>query len=334
MVLQIITTMIMAILVSLVAVPVGISLAWRFRLIDEPGSESHKIHKSPMPRAGGLVIFFVVVLCSALSGILRSDTTAPIILASIIILAFGIWDDINGILAPWKVLGQALATLILVSQGIQVHFLGNVFFDLFFTFLWVIGITNAFNLVDSMDGLAVGLGGITAFFLMIGTFFAGQQSLALLGAILLGACVVIFYFNNSPARLFLGDSGAQLLGFTLAALALVYTPPGLPQASSWFVPILLFSIPIFDTTLVTVSRLRRNLPVYKASRDHTYHRLVTLGISPQRSVTTMHLAAVLIDCLAFTALSLSPVWANMIFGMILLSGLAIVFWLDFRKEAN
>lgn len=287
-----------------------------------------------MPRAGGLIIFFVIVLGSAVSGILISAPITPIILASIIILAFGIWDDINGILAPWKILGQALATILLISQGIQVRFLGNTFLDIFFTFLWVIGITNAFNLVDSMDGLAVGLGGITAVFLMAGTLYSGQQSLALFGAILLGSCVGVFYFNRSPSRLFLGDSGAQLLGFTLAALALAYTPPGLPQASSWFVPILFFSIPIFDTTLVTVSRLRKKLPVYQASRDHTYHRLVALGISPQRSVTTMHLMAILMDCLAFVALSLPPVWANILFGLILLSGFSAVIWLDFGKQTE
>jgi UDP-GlcNAc:undecaprenyl-phosphate GlcNAc-1-phosphate transferase len=328
MVFQIITTTILATLFSFAAAPMCISLAWRFRLIDKPGSEAHKIHKSPMPRAGGLIIFFVLVLGGAVSGILISRPVAPIILASVIILAFGIWDDINGILAPWKMLGQALATLFLISQGIQVHFLGNTFFDLFITFFWVIGITNAFNLVDSMDGLAVGLGAITAIFLMIGTFFAGQESLTLLSAILLGACIGVFYFNYSLSRLFLGDSGAQLLGFTLAALALTYTPPNLVQASSWFVPILLFSIPIFDTTLVTISRLRRNLPIYKANRDHTYHRFAALGMSPQLSVLSMHLAAILIDCLAFVALSLPPLWANTLFGLILLSGFFAILWLD------
>jgi len=333
MVFQIITTTILAILFSFAASPICISLAWRFRLIDDPGSEAHKIHKLPMPRAGGLIIFFVLVLGSAVSGILTSPVT-PIILASVIILVFGIWDDINGIIAPWKMLGQALATLLLISQGIQIHFLGNTYLNLFFTFLWVIGITNAFNLVDSMDGLAVGLGGITAIFLLFGTFSAGQESLMLLSAILLGACVGVFYFNYSLSRLFLGDSGAQLLGFTLAALALMYNPPNLVQASSWYVPILLFSIPIFDTTLVTISRLRRYMPIYKASRDHTYHRLVGLGMSPQRSVLIMHLTAILIDCLAFIALSLPPIWANTLFGLILLSGFFAIFWLDSGKKVE
>jgi len=329
---KIITLIILAVLFSFAAAPVGISLAWRFRLIDDPGSEAHKTHKSPMPRAGGIIIFIVIVFGVVVGGILMSPPVTSIVLASIIILAFGIWDDINGILAPWKILGQSLATLFLISQGIQVHFLGSAFLNIFFTFFWMVGITNAFNLVDSMDGLAAGLGGITAFFLIFGTFYSGQESLTLLSAILLGACIGVFYFNYSLSRLFLGDSGAQLLGFTLAALALAYTPPGLPQASSWFVPILLFSIPIFDTTLVTVSRLRRNQPVYRADRYHTYHRFIALGMSPQRSVLTMHLGAILMDCLAFVALNLSAVWANILFGLILLSGFWAIFWLDSKKR--
>jgi len=329
---QIIVAIVLAVLISFVVAPVSISLAWRFRLIDEPGSEARKIHKSPMPRAGGLIIFFVIVIGSALSGILTSRPIAPIILASIIILAFGIWDDISGILAPWKLLGQLLAALLLIWQGVMVHFTGVFVFDILITIFWVIGITNAFNLVDSMDGLAAGLGGITSVFLVIGTFQAGQGSLSLLGAILLGCSIGVFYFNFSLSRLFLGDSGAQLLGFTLASLALAYTPPNLPQASSWFVPILLFSIPIFDTTLVTVSRLRRKLPFYKANSDHTYHRLVALGISPLRSVFTIHLAAIVIDLFAFLALFLPPVWANIIFISILFAGFFVVFWLDFREQ--
>lgn len=334
MVFQIIIAIVLAVLISFVVAPLSISLAWRFRLIDEPGSEAHKIHKSPMPRAGGLIIFFVVISGSALSGILISRPIVSIIAASVIILAFGIWDDIHGILAPWKLLGQALATVVLIWQGIMVLFPGNLVIDILITVFWVIGITNAFNLVDSMDGLAVGLAGITTSFLMLGALYAGQESLALLSAILLGGCIGVFYFNFSLSRLFLGDSGSQLLGFTLAAIAIVYTPPHLPQASSWFVPILLFSIPIFDTTLVTVSRIRKKLPIYKASRDHTYHRLVGLGMPPPRAVLTMHGVAILIDCLAFVALSLSPLWANMIFGSILLVGLFIFYWLEFRRQAQ
>jgi UDP-GlcNAc:undecaprenyl-phosphate/decaprenyl-phosphate GlcNAc-1-phosphate transferase len=328
---QIVRTILLAVIISFIAAPAGISLAWRFKLIDRPGSEPHKIHRLPMPRAGGFIIFFVMITGSALSGILFTRPIGPIILASAIILIFGIWDDINGILAPWKILGQLLAALFLIWQGVMVHVTRIYIFDILITIFWLIGITNAFNLVDSMDGLAAGLGVITAVFLMMGTFQAGQGTLILFGAILLGSCIVLFHYNFSLYRLFLGDSGAQLLGFTLASLALVYTPPSLPQASSWFVPILLFSIPIFDTTLVTVSRVRRKLPIYKASRDHIYHRLVVLGISPFGAVFSLHVAAVVIDLSAFIALFLAPLWANIIFFGIIFVGLISIIWLDTRK---
>jgi UDP-GlcNAc:undecaprenyl-phosphate GlcNAc-1-phosphate transferase len=189
------------------------------------------------------------------------------------------------------------------------------------TIFWIVGITNAFNLVDSMDGLVVGLAAIASTFFLFVTIDAGQLHLTYLSALLLGSCIGLFYYNATPARTFLGDSGAQFLGFMLATLAMAYTPPGLPQPSSWFVPILLLGVPIFDTTLVVVSRLRRGDPIYKAGQDHVYHRLTQLGMSPTQSVTTMHVAALLIGCLAFVALQLPPVQANLLFGLALLFGL-------------
>ncbi len=334
MVFQIFVSIILAALFSFAIAPVSISLAWRFHLIDEPGSEAHKTHKNPMPRAGGTIIFFAVIVGGAVSGVLTTRPFTSIILASMIVFAFGVWDDISNIRAAWKLLGQALATAVLIWQGVIVLFPGNLVLDLFITVFWLIGITNAFNMVDSMDGLAAGLGGITASFLIIGAIYAGQEALALFGAILLGGCIAVFYLNFSLSRLFLGDSGTQLLGFTLAAIAIVYTPPHLPPASSWFVPILFFSIPIFDTTLVTFSRMRRKLPVYRGSLDHTYHRLVALGMSPHRAVLSIHMVAILLDCLAFFALSLPPLWANTTFGLILLTGLFTLIWLESRQQAE
>jgi len=117
----------------------------------------------------------------------------------------------------------------------------------------------------------------------------------------------------------------------LAALGIAYTPPGLPQPSSWFVPILLLSIPIFDTSLVVVSRLRQKKAFYQAGLDHTYHRLVNLGSPPSHAVLTMQLAAIVSGCLAFVALPLSPIWANTIFVATLLTGLMILLWLE-KKE--
>jgi UDP-GlcNAc:undecaprenyl-phosphate GlcNAc-1-phosphate transferase len=323
-----------AIVTTLVITPVAIKLAVHLQLIDQPNSSPHKIHQHPIPKASGLAIGVAIVALNLLSGNAQSSTIRAILLSSLVIFIFGLLDDAYRLSPRWKLLGQILGTLILISQGIYIRMLGSMMtLNLVLTFIWVIGITNAFNLVDSMDGLVVGLAAIASAFFMLVTVDAGQTSLSLLSAIILGSSIGMMYFNALPARTFLGDSGAQFLGFVLAALAIAYTPPGLPQPSSWFVPILLLSVPIFDTTLVTISRLKQRKAFYQAGLDHTYHRLVNLGLPSSRAVLTMHLSAIVSGCLAFMALPLAPLWANAIFVFALLTGLILLFWLE-KKDPH
>lgn len=321
-----------AILTTLAVTPLAIKAAVHFRLIDEPNSSPHKIHQRPVPKAGGLAIGLAILAINLLSGNLQSDTIRAILLASIIIFLFGLWDDTHRLSPRWKLVGQILATFLLISQGVHIRMLGSLtLLNMVLTLIWTIGITNAFNLVDSMDGLAIGLAAIASAFFMLVTVDANQPALSLLSAIILGSAIGMLYFNTLPAHTFLGDSGAQFLGFTLAALAIAYTPPGLPQPSSWFVPILLLSVPIFDTSLVVISRLRHRKAVYQAGLDHTYHRLVNLGLPSSRAVLTMHLFAIVSGCLAFMALPLPPLWANAVFVSALLVGLFLLIWLE-KKE--
>jgi UDP-GlcNAc:undecaprenyl-phosphate GlcNAc-1-phosphate transferase len=321
-----------AILTTLAVTPLAIRAAIRFRLIDEPNSSPHKIHQRPVPKAGGLAIGFAILSINLLSGNLQSGTIRAILLASIIIFLFGLWDDTHRLSPRWKLVGQVLATIILISQGVHIRMLGSMtMLNMTLTLIWTIGITNAFNLVDSMDGLAIGLASIASAFFMLVTVDAGQPALSLLSAIILGSSIGLLYFNTLPAHTFLGDSGAQFLGFILAALGIAYTPPGLPQPSSWFVPILLLGVPIFDTSLVVISRLRHKKAVYQGGLDHTYHRLVNLGLPSSRAVLTMHLFAIVSGCLAFMALPLPPLWANAIFVSALLVGLCLLIWLE-KKE--
>jgi UDP-GlcNAc:undecaprenyl-phosphate GlcNAc-1-phosphate transferase len=318
-----------AITITLAITPIAIRTAIRFQLIDEPNSSPHKIHKHPIPKGGGLAMVLGIISLSFLGGNLQSGVIRAVLTASIVIFLFGLWDDAHRLSPLGKLIGQILGTIILISQGVYIHIFGNlILLNIALTLIWTIGITNAFNLVDSMDGLAVGLAAIASAFFMLVTVDAGQSSLSAMSAIILGSSIGMLYFNALPARTFLGDSGAQFLGFILAAMGIAYTPPGLPQPSSWFVPILLLSIPIFDTTLVIVSRLRQRKAVYQAGLDHTYHRLVNLGWPPSRAVLTMHLAAILSGCLAFVALPLPPLWANAIFVAVLLIGIFILFRLE------
>jgi UDP-GlcNAc:undecaprenyl-phosphate/decaprenyl-phosphate GlcNAc-1-phosphate transferase len=160
---------------------------------------------------------------------------------------------------------------------------------------------------------------------------SGQFSLAVLFAILLGVCISLYFFNSAPALFFLGDSGSQSLGFVLAALAIVYQPVDANQSSSWFAPILLLGVPIFDTTLVVLSRLRRGTPVYRSGLDHTYHRLVRARLHANRAVLSMQGIAFLLGCAAFICLYLPPLQANLVFGGTVLAGIVCLVILD-RKS--
>jgi UDP-GlcNAc:undecaprenyl-phosphate GlcNAc-1-phosphate transferase len=328
MILQFFVPLFWATFITLLISPITIKIAVRFLLVDQPNSAPHKIHQTPVPKGGGIAIAIAVFLLSLISGKIQFSDIRAILGASVFILLFGIWDDAKGLSAPWKLTGQILAAAVLIWQGIYIRMFGHSFLNIAMTIIWIAGITNAFNLVDSMDGLAVGLAAIASTFFLFVTIDANQLRLTYISAILLGSCIGMFYFNTTPARTFLGDSGAQFLGFMLATLAMSYTPPGLPQPSSWFVPILLLGIPIFDTTFVVISRLRQSTPIYKAGQDHVYHRLTQLGMSPAQAVTTMHVGALLIGCLAFVALPLPPLQANLLFVLSLLCGMISIVLLQ------
>jgi UDP-GlcNAc:undecaprenyl-phosphate/decaprenyl-phosphate GlcNAc-1-phosphate transferase len=316
----------------LISLALGLPAFWlapKLRLLDFPEAAPHKLHHNPMPLVGGLVIFLTVLLGGLFQGAFRLPVIGSLILPAAIVFIFGLWDDLRGLSAPWKLIGQLIAATLMILLGIQIRLFDQLpWLNLLITYLWMIGITNAFNFVDSMDGLATGLGILAAGFFMLVTYDSEQIGLSLFSAILVGACLGSFYYTASPAKFFLGDSGAQFLGFILAGLAIEYSPLGFLRTQSWFVPILLVGVPIFDTSLVVVSRLRRRKPVYRAGLDHTYHRLVKLGLNSNRAVLTMHFVAILLGCLAFIALSLPPMVANTIFLTVVVFGIALLFYLD------
>jgi UDP-GlcNAc:undecaprenyl-phosphate GlcNAc-1-phosphate transferase len=314
-------------------------LARRIGLIDKPGKYAHKIHTIPTPMAGGTTLFFCLVLLVSLLALWDDAFTRVLVFATCIIYLFGLLDDVRGITALPKLIGQILASVILIVSNVSVHFVESLalpflsigvdkWLDIGLTLFWLIGVTNAMNMIDSMDGIAIGLSGITFLFFVLITSLSGQVYLTEISILLLGITVGLYFYNVTPARLFLGDSGSQVLGFLIAAIAMEYAPVGLSPISSWFVPILLVGMPIFDTTLVVYSRMRRGFPIYKANLDHVYHRLTSLGLDERRAVLTIHMTAVLLSLLAFVTFTLVPVVANIIFGIILVTAIVMIFLVD------
>ena len=313
--------------------PVAFWLAPKLGLVDNPNTAPHKVHQRSTPAVGGVIIVITLLAVAFSTKNLLQPPIQAIMISSLVVFAFGLWDDLHSLKPIWKFVGQLIATILLIYLGVQVQLFQQNWLNLALTVFWMVGVTNAYNFVDSMDGLAVGLAALTSAFFLLITLASQQDQISIFSTIMLGACLGVFYYNAPPARIFLGDSGAQLLGFILGALAIVYNPIGFSRLASWYIPILLMGVPIFDATLVVLSRLRRGKPVYQAGLDHTYHRLVKLGFSSNRAVLTMHLAALLLGSLAFVALELQPWLGNTIFIVVLLIGISIIIVLDSRQKA-
>ena len=326
----ILTALVSAVVLSPLAARAARRLGW----VDVPGSAPHKLHGAPTPQAGGPVLALSIAACYLILRPANDATVQGMLAGGLLVAAGGMLDDRLGLSPLIKLLIQFAAAVVLIVVGVRVQVTRIEVLDLALTLLWVVGMVNAFNFVDSMDGLALGLGGIAAAFFILVTIDSGQPLLAVLSAAILGSALGTFLYNATPAQLFLGDSGAQLLGFLLAALGIAYLPggAGLPQGVSWFTPILVLGVPIFDITFVVVSRLLRRRPVYRAGSDHTYHRLVAMGLDSSRAVLVMHLAAVALGLVAFMALDASVLAANLVFAAAVLAGLGVLIALQPRGE--
>lgn len=290
-----------AMVAAFAVAPLLIWLAPRLGLLDRPASLPHKLHKQPVPLVGGTALVLALGLSWWLHMPTLSGPTLGIGLAALLVYLLGVWDDRAVLPVRVKFVGQVAAVAVLWLFGVSSHFFGRNWLDLLISLIWVVGILNAINFMDSMDGLALGLGVIAGGFFALASFMAGQVQLGALNLALLGACLGLLFHNLTPARLFLGDSGAEVLAMLLAASGMAYSPAGRPAGTWWFVPVLFLGVPIFNMALVVFSRLRRRVPVLRGHRDQSVHRLLDLGLSPSRTVLLMHLTAVLLGLTALIA---------------------------------
>ncbi|HWE61470.1 MAG TPA: MraY family glycosyltransferase [Chloroflexota bacterium] len=308
---------VLALTAALVATPVARRAAIRLDIVDHPSAR--KVHVSPVPYLGGVAIYlaFAAILLLDRDSLLHSSGVAKatsqlfaIVIGASLMALLGLLDDRFGLPPLLKLAVQLLGALILVLAQVTVQLNHFQWLEAPLTILWVVGITNAFNLMDNMDGLAVGTAGIAACFFFLHAIMAitTQTLVASLAAALAGACFGFLFYNWSPAKIFMGDAGSLFLGYLLAALALKLTlAPITPQVSqiaralgypvgsgthaiALLAPIFVLGLPIFDTTLVTLSRLRRGVPISQGGRDHTSHRLVAAGMSHREAVMTLYLA--------------------------------------------
>jgi UDP-GlcNAc:undecaprenyl-phosphate GlcNAc-1-phosphate transferase len=261
-------------------------------VIDQPSAR--KVHLKPTPRMGGVAIFIAVMLALIFLQDERNfDQFVSILIAASWMSFLGLWDDRWGVRPVFKLLGQLVGALFLVVNGVQVLLpVLPPWADVVVTLLWLVGITNAFNLLDNMDGLSSGIAAIAAAFFVLMSTFSGQYLVGTLAAAVLGACIGFLIYNYNPASIFMGDSGSLFLGFLLAAVGIKLRFPDNVTFVTWMIPPLVLSVPLFDTTLVVISRLRRGLnPLTTPGKDHVSHRLVATGMTQREAVLTLYLVA-------------------------------------------
>jgi UDP-GlcNAc:undecaprenyl-phosphate GlcNAc-1-phosphate transferase len=291
----------MAFSLSASTTPAAAWLARKVGAIDIPGGR--KIHKAPTPLLGGAAIYVgfaaVVLLRSSWSTELWGVFTG-----ASIVFALGFLEDTKGVPATIRLVFQIAAVAVVIRSGVVLTFLPPTWWgvggEVLLTVLWIVGITNAFNFLDGLDGLAAGSAAINAFFLGGAAVVTGQPGLALLSFALLAAATGFLPYNYKPHRrdasgeIFLGDSGSTFLGFTLACLAINGDwAEGSPK--DLIVPVLIMAVPIFDMILITIMRVReglvRNLTewIVYTGRDHFHHRLLGLGMRKKETVAIIYL---------------------------------------------
>ncbi len=300
-------------LIAFVGTPFTLVMARRIGFVKAPSAR--KTHLVPIPLLGGVAIWaaFVVSLLIFGRGAEYRELVS-IVVGGTLISALGLIDDRIGLGPRPKLLGQITAGLILVFGGVQTHLFNTQWLDVPLTLFWVVGICNALNFMDNMDGLAAGISGVAAASFFMLAALNGQALVASLAAALFGACLGFLVYNFQPALTFMGDTGSQLLGFMLAVLGIKLSFPHINQLSTWMAPIVVLGLPIFDTTLVTLSRLRRRVSIAQGGSDHTSHRLARLGLSHRRVVIALYTVGAALGALAALMTQSSPLYANALLG--------------------
>ncbi len=355
---------IVAAVTSLLVTPFVVQLAASLNFFDHP--ETRKIHSNPTPKLGGMsllcsvgitcVVAMVLVHYQYLAVPLHESVWIPLLIGAVIVFFVGLWDDLRPLSISVKFGFQSVAALLAIAWGIRfdrVSFLGETGLDLgvfayLFTFLWIIGITNAFNLIDGLDGLSAGLASIAAGTSAVVFIMRGNDGEALLLLIVLGALIGFLRYNFYPAKIFLGDSGSLVIGYILALTAITGSQKGVTALAIAF-PLLVFGLPIADTLLSMVRRYLRGLQMtepskgrikhkflllkrmFEPDREHIHHRLLAVGFSHRGAVLLLYGLGLVLSLLAFLTVIANGKNAGLILVLVALASYVGISKLGYRE---
>ena len=319
--------------VSFASTPLVKALSVKVGAVDVP-KDARRMHDHPIPRMGGLAIFFGFVAAMLLMVPLDTERKG-MLLGAVIIVVLGIFDDIYALPAKPKFLVQIIAALIAVLAGNRIEVLSNpnIFspnpywelgvLSVPFTVIWIVAITNAVNLIDGLDGLACGVSTISAATMLVIALLVSERDVAVIMAALAGACMGFLPYNFNPAKIFMGDTGATFLGFIMATMSVEgmfkqYT------IISFVVPFLMLGLPIFDVCFAVVRRVSHGQSPMKPDRGHVHHRLIDMGFSQKQAVGVLYVISAILG-LSAVVLTAGGAEKAMIF-LLAMAAAALIAW--------
>ncbi|WAA12140.1 glycosyltransferase family 4 protein [Fervidibacillus halotolerans] len=290
---QYINALLISFILSVLLVPLVKQLAIKIGAVDCPNER--KVHKKIMPRLGGLAIYISFMIGITLF-IHEAEKIFPIVIGSSLIVLLGILDDKYQLSAKVKFLGQIGAAVLTIFGGIQMEYItlfsGEIlefgFFTIPLTIFWIVGITNAINLIDGLDGLAAGVSSIALLTIFGLSISMGNYFVALISIILLGGTLGFLIYNFHPAKIFMGDTGSLFLGYMISVLSIL----GFTKSVTFFsliIPIIILAIPIIDTLFAIVRRIVHNKPLSAPDKNHIHHSLMKLGYTHRQTVLIIYM---------------------------------------------
>lgn len=329
---RILFAFIIAFILTFILTPFVKKLAFKIGAVDIP-RDSRRMHKKPTARLGGLAIFAGFIISTLCYADITLELTG-ILIGCLIIVVLGIFDDIHALSAKLKFGVQFLAALCPVLCGVRIEFIkvpefivtngyiGMGFLGIPLTLLWIVGITNAINLLDGLDGLACGVSTIASLTLLCIALIVGEPDVAFITSALAGACFGFLPYNFNPAKLFMGDTGALLLGFVLSSISVQGLFKGYTVISI-AAPFLILGLPIFDTASAILRRMRNGQPIMSPDRGHLHHRLVDAGFSQKQAVTIIYLLSAVL-CITAVALIATGAVSWWVFILVMVAFLAFL----------
>jgi UDP-GlcNAc:undecaprenyl-phosphate GlcNAc-1-phosphate transferase len=287
--------------------PLMRKIAIAIKVVDQPNS-THKSHKKPVPYLGGVAVIIGIISISYSTSLVSNFTSTTFWLATsvlgpaLVLGLIGLWDDVKNLPPLPRFIAQSIAGIFTASILISTNNVGNPtgssFFDAAVTVIWVVGICNSINFFDNLDGGAAGTVAISSAALAYLALTGDQYLIAALSIVTTGATLGFLVWNKSPAKIYMGDAGALFLGVLLATLTIRFEPGSKTEIGSYLTPVFLLAIPILDTSVAVISRLRRNISPFQGGQDHLSHRLIRAGLSRKQAALSLWLLSVVYGVVA------------------------------------